>query len=140
MAAPRVPARRRARQLRRAHETLAAIGSAGFGGPPPPAELAACGDRPARPGTSPLERLTPQETRIARLVADGATSKEAAGRLFLSPRTVDAHLRSIFRKLGLTSRRQLRDLRPYLPEPDAAPSAAPGGGPDGVSRSRVRGR
>ncbi|MFV2178880.1 LuxR C-terminal-related transcriptional regulator [Actinomadura sp. LOL_016] len=101
-------------RLRRAHETLASIGAAGFAARAA-RELAARGDRPARPGATPLERLTPQETRIALLVAEGATSKEAAGRLFLSPRTVDAHLRTIFRKLGLTSRRQLRDLRPHLP-------------------------
>jgi DNA-binding CsgD family transcriptional regulator len=45
---------------------------------------------------------------IARLVATGATSGDVAARLFLSPRTVDAHLRNIFRKLGINSRRQLR--------------------------------
>ena len=43
-------------------------------------------------------------------VATGANSQEVATRLFLSPRTVDAHLRNIFRKLGISSRRQLRGL------------------------------
>jgi DNA-binding CsgD family transcriptional regulator len=47
---------------------------------------------------------------VARLVATGATSREVASQLFLSPRTIEAHLRSIFRKLGITSRRQLREL------------------------------
>ncbi|MFD0740804.1 response regulator transcription factor [Phytohabitans flavus] len=50
-----------------------------------------------------------QELYIAREVATGATSQEIATRLFLSPRTIEAHLRNIFRKLGITSRRQLRD-------------------------------
>ncbi|GAB3964796.1 hypothetical protein GCM10029978_026090 [Actinoallomurus acanthiterrae] len=59
------------------------------------------------------DQLTMQEMSIARLVATGATSNEVAARLFISPRTVDAHLRNIFRKLGISSRRQLRD-RPDL--------------------------
>lgn len=54
--------------------------------------------------------LTDQEILIARLVAAGATSREVAAELFLSPRTIEAHLRSIFRKLEITSRRQLREL------------------------------
>ncbi|MEU9352474.1 helix-turn-helix transcriptional regulator [Streptomyces griseoloalbus] len=48
---------------------------------------------------------------IARPVATGATSKGIGVLLFLSPRTVDAHLRSIFRKLGITSRRQMRNWK-----------------------------
>jgi len=43
-------------------------------------------------------------------VASGATSREVGTQLFLSPRTIEAHLRNIFRKLGITSRRQLRDM------------------------------
>ncbi|WP_371927690.1 LuxR C-terminal-related transcriptional regulator [Lentzea sp. HUAS12] len=46
---------------------------------------------------------------VSRLVASGATSNEVASQLFVSKRTVDAHLRAIFSKLGVTSRRQLRD-------------------------------
>ncbi|MER5966653.1 helix-turn-helix transcriptional regulator [Streptomyces sp. NPDC002057] len=52
-------------------------------------------------------RLTPQQQRIARLVAQGATNREIADRLRLSPRTVDHHLRSVFARLGIRSRVEL---------------------------------
>ncbi|WP_425559288.1 AAA family ATPase [Catenulispora yoronensis] len=96
--------------LREAYAALTEIGADGFAARAA-RELGVLGEpvgsRSARGGTG---RLTAQEFQIARLVATGATSKEVGTQLFLSPRTVDAHLRSIFKKLDITSRRQLRDL------------------------------
>ncbi|MEV1294751.1 helix-turn-helix transcriptional regulator, partial [Pseudonocardia sp. NPDC049635] len=74
-------------------------------------ELAGAGERPRGRSGRPSDALTAQELRIARLVATGATSREVGAQLFLSSRTIEAHLRSIFRKLGISSRRQLRDVR-----------------------------
>lgn len=74
------------------------------------AELRATGEVARSRAEHTYDRLTMQEMHIARQVATGATTKEVAGSLFLSPRTVEAHLRSIFRKLGVTSRRQLKDI------------------------------
>ncbi|MEV0675585.1 AAA family ATPase [Actinosynnema sp. NPDC050436] len=96
-------------ELREAHELLSGIGAEGFAARAA-AELRATGER-ARSRSAPAPAaLTVQEVHIARQVAEGATSKEVAAKLFLSPRTVDAHLRNVFRKLGISSRRQLRDL------------------------------
>jgi DNA-binding CsgD family transcriptional regulator len=102
------------RHLRIAHEMLTTIGAAAFAGRAA-RELASCGDGLRKRATASSDRLTERERQIAVLVADGATSKETAEQLFLSPRTVDAHLRNIFKKFGLTSRRQLRDLRRERP-------------------------
>jgi DNA-binding NarL/FixJ family response regulator len=55
-------------------------------------------------------RLTPQELQVAQLVATGASTKSVAAQLYLSPRTVDSHLRQIFSKLGISSRAALRDV------------------------------
>ncbi|MDR7278349.1 LuxR family transcriptional regulator [Catenuloplanes atrovinosus] len=94
-------------QLRAAHETLAAAGADAFAARAA-AQLRAAGERVAdRPSAPAHETLTMQEIAVARLVSAGATSKEVAGQLFISKRTVDAHLRNIFRKLGITSRAQL---------------------------------
>ncbi|WP_314614294.1 ATP-binding protein [Streptomyces stackebrandtii] len=82
------------------------------------AELRATGALAVRraPGDCP-DQLTHQEARVAQLAGNGSTSKEIGMHLHLSPRTVDAHLRSIFRKLGITSRRQLRDLAAQQGDP-----------------------
>src|ERR687893_2374516 len=81
-------------------------------------ELRATGENPRKRTAQPADTLTAHELHIARLVATGATTKEVGAQLFLSPRTIDAHLRSIFRKLGITSRRQLRTMQ--LPDPGEA--------------------
>jgi DNA-binding NarL/FixJ family response regulator len=54
-----------------------------------------------------VSQLTPQELQVARMVAEGLSNKEVAAQLFLSPRTIDAHLRRVFAKLEITSRTQL---------------------------------
>jgi DNA-binding CsgD family transcriptional regulator len=51
--------------------------------------------------------LTLQERQVAEIVAAGATNREAAAELFLSPRTVEYHLRNVFSKLGISSRAEL---------------------------------
>ncbi|WP_254886094.1 AAA family ATPase [Streptomyces sp. NA02950] len=96
-------------QLRTAHEMLSGIGAEAFAARAA-RELRATGERPRKRTAEPTDALTAHELHVARLVATGATSKEVGAQLYLSPRTIDAHLRNIFRKLGITSRRQLRTL------------------------------
>ena len=66
------------------------------------ADIAALGLR-----RSPTDELTPMEDRVAHAVADGATNREAAASLFLSERTIEFHLRNVYRKLELHSRAEL---------------------------------
>ncbi|MFJ9886720.1 LuxR C-terminal-related transcriptional regulator [Streptomyces sp. NPDC091287] len=76
-------------------------------------ELRAAGEpvgAPRNAADGPLAALTPQQLRIARCVADGATNREVALRLSLSPRTVDHHLRNVFAALGIRSRTELARL------------------------------
>ncbi|MEV6704236.1 ATP-binding protein [Micromonospora wenchangensis] len=72
-------------------------------------ELRACGYRPPPRQRGDLTALTAQERQIAELAASGMTNKQIAERLYLSHRTVGAHLYRIFPKLGVTSRAALRD-------------------------------
>lgn len=73
-------------------------------------ELRAAGESGQAPRPAVLDALTPQELRIAGLVADGLSSKQVAARLFLSPRTVEYHLYKIYPKLGIGSRTELARL------------------------------
>ena len=95
-------------ELRTAHEALSTAGAEAFARRAAD-ELGAAGQQVQRRSAQAYEKLTMQQVAVARLVAAGATSNEVATQLFISQRTVDAHLRSIFGKLGLTSRRQLKD-------------------------------
>jgi DNA-binding NarL/FixJ family response regulator len=92
-------------------ESLTAMGADAFAARAA-RELLATGENPRRRSDRPTDALTAHELQIARMVATGATSREVGTELFLSKRTIDAHLRSIFRKLGITSRRQLKGLLP----------------------------
>ncbi len=75
-------------------------------------ELAATGVTVAPHGSTGLDRLTPRERQIVQLLVDGRTTRETAGALFLSPKTVEYHLRHVYTKLGITNRRELADLVP----------------------------
>jgi DNA-binding CsgD family transcriptional regulator len=70
-------------------------------------ELRATGATARRRDPSTLDELTPQELQIAGLVATGLTNRQVAAQLFLSPRTIDYHLRKVFSKLGVSSRTEL---------------------------------
>ncbi|MEV4313348.1 AAA family ATPase [Actinocrispum sp. NPDC049592] len=71
------------------------------------ASLTAGGGRPSRLSVSGVHALTPSERRVARLVADALTNRQIAERLFVTEKTVEAHLSRTFRKLGVRSRTQL---------------------------------
>ena len=70
-------------------------------------ELNATGEHVPRHDPTAAERLTPRELRVALIIADGATVREAATQLFLSPKTIEAHLGRAYRKLGVRNRAQL---------------------------------
>jgi len=101
--------RRERRRVRAREHLRAALAAFDALGPSPwaesaGAELAATGETARRREPSTLAELTPQELQIATLLAEGRTTREAAAALFLSPKTIEYHLRSVYRKLGINSR------------------------------------
>ncbi|HMH35753.1 MAG TPA: LuxR C-terminal-related transcriptional regulator, partial [Streptosporangiaceae bacterium] len=102
-------------QLRTAHDMLAAMGAEAFA-ERARHELLAAGEIVRQQAAGPDSTLTAQEAHIARLAADGHTNLEIGAQLFLSARTVEWHLRKIFTKLGIGSRRELRAALPAVPD------------------------
>ncbi|WP_225849951.1 LuxR family transcriptional regulator [Streptomyces sp. HPF1205] len=97
--------------LRTAYAAFSAMGAEAFA-ERARRELLAAGQAVTAHRRGTAEKLTAQEAQIARLAAGGRTNPEIAAELFLSPRTVEWHLRKIFAKLGVGSRRKLRDALP----------------------------
>ena len=98
-------------QLRAAHEMFAAIGMEAFA-ERARNELQASGENVRKRTVETRDDLTAQERQIARLARDGLSNPEIGARLFLSPRTVEWHLRNVFNKLGIRSRRELAGALP----------------------------
>ena len=98
-------------QLRAAHDMFTAIGTEAFADRTS-RELVATGEKARKRSPETRDELTPQEEQIARLARDGLSNPEIGAQLFVSARTVEWHLRNVFAKLGITSRRQLRTALP----------------------------
>ena len=94
-------------QLRTAHALFTEFGMEAFA-ERARVELEATGEHARKRTVETRDDLTPQEAQISRLAASGATNQEIAAKLFISPSTVDYHLRKTFRKLGVKSRHQLK--------------------------------
>jgi len=94
------------RQFRTAYEKFQLMGADAFA-ERVRAELLATGVRARKRMVSARDELTPQEARIAALVASGESNQQVAAELFISAHTVDYHLRKVFRKVGVSSRTQL---------------------------------
>jgi DNA-binding CsgD family transcriptional regulator len=96
-------------QLRAAHERFTSIGMEGFA-ERARRELSATGEKVRKRTVHARDDLTPQELQIAQLAREGLSNPEIGARLFLSPRTVEWHLRKVFSKLGIRSRRELANV------------------------------
>jgi DNA-binding CsgD family transcriptional regulator len=98
-------------QLRQAHDFFATMGAGGFA-ERSGRELLATGEKVRERRDDTRNQLTPQEQHIARLAGDGRTNPEIGAELFISSRTVEWHLRKVFTKLGISSRKELRSALP----------------------------
>jgi DNA-binding CsgD family transcriptional regulator len=98
-------------QLRAAHDLFTSIGMEAFA-ERARGELLATGEKVRKRIVETRDDLTAQERQIAHLAGDGLSNPEIAARLFLSPRTVEWHLRKVFMKLDIHSRRQLSSALP----------------------------
>jgi DNA-binding CsgD family transcriptional regulator len=94
-------------ELNTAYDMFSAMGMGGFADRARH-ELLATGERVRKRSLETRDELTPQEEQIARLAGDGHSNPEISARLFLSPRTVEWHLHKVFGKLGVSSRKELR--------------------------------
>jgi DNA-binding CsgD family transcriptional regulator len=95
-------------ELRHAHQLFTDFGTEAFA-ERARVELVATGEHARKRSVETRDVLTAQEAQISRLAADDATNQEIAAQLFISPNTVDYHLRKAFRKLGVKSRHQLKE-------------------------------
>ena len=98
-------------ELHKAHDLSMAIGMQAFG-ERARIELVATGEKLRKRTVETRDDLTAHERQIAQLARDGLSNPEIGGRLFLSPRTVEWHLRKVFVKLGIGSRRELAGALP----------------------------
>jgi DNA-binding CsgD family transcriptional regulator len=104
-------------QLRAAHDTFSRIGAEAFA-ERARRELSATGETAPRRIEETRDVLTPQEAQIARMARDRQTNPEIGAQLFISPRTVEYHLRKVFTKLDISSRKELRSALAAVPDSD----------------------
>jgi DNA-binding CsgD family transcriptional regulator len=113
----RVEARK---QLHTALEMFSAMGASGFA-ERAQRELLATGERLQKRGPESEMQLTSQEAQISQLARDGHSNPEIAAKLYISPRTVEYHLRKVFRKLGISSRNELHRVLDWSTAQSAFP-------------------
>jgi DNA-binding NarL/FixJ family response regulator len=111
-------------QLHYAHDMLTEMDLEGFA-ERARRELHATGEKVRKRNPETRHDPTPQESQIARLAGEGATNSEIASQMFISDRTVEWHMRKVFAKLGISSRRQLRRQSAPINPLEATPAARP---------------